>query len=108
MRSEPAFHAQAELLDELAADVRAGLGGPGPKTLPSRYLYDDLGSALFEAISFLPEYGLTRADERIVRAHASEITANLRPPTVVAELGSGSGRKTRWILEALARRRPTV
>ena len=95
-------------MDELAADVRSGLGGPGQKTLPSRYLYDDLGSALFEAISFLPEYGLTRADERIVRAHAREMAAMLPPPVVVAELGSGSGRKTRWILEALARLKPTV
>jgi L-histidine Nalpha-methyltransferase len=108
MRSEAVSHTQVEPVDELAADVRAGLGGPGQKTLPSRYLYDDLGSALFEAISFLPEYGLTRADERIVRAHAREMAAMLRPPVVVAELGSGSGRKTRWILEALARLRPTV
>ncbi|HMI30166.1 MAG TPA: L-histidine N(alpha)-methyltransferase [Candidatus Limnocylindrales bacterium] len=108
MRSASATNGHPELLDEFAADVRAGLGGPGQKTLPSRYLYDDLGSALFEAISFLPEYGLTRADERIVRAHAREMAAMLRPPVVVAELGSGSGRKTRWILEALARLKPTV
>ncbi|HEY2924273.1 MAG TPA: L-histidine N(alpha)-methyltransferase [Candidatus Eisenbacteria bacterium] len=106
MRSEPAFHAHSEFLEELAADVRAGLGGPGPKSLPSRYLYDDLGSALFEAIGFLPEYGLTRADERILRTHAVEIVAAIRPPVTVAELGSGSGRKTRWILDALASSRP--
>ena len=90
MRSEAVSHTQVEPVDELAADVRAGLGGPGQKTLPSRYLYDDLGSALFEAISFLPEYGLTRADERIVRAHAREMAAMLRPPVVVAELGRRS------------------
>ncbi|HXF59883.1 MAG TPA: L-histidine N(alpha)-methyltransferase, partial [Candidatus Saccharimonadales bacterium] len=71
-------------------------------------LYDDLGSALFEAITYLPEYGLTRADERILRTHADEIVAGFRGPCVVAELGSGSGRKTRWLLEALgARRRVT-
>jgi len=108
MRSEPAFHAQSELLDELAADVRAGLGGHGQKRLPSRYLYDDLGSALFEAIAFLPEYGVTRADERILRTHAGEIVAAMRPPVTVAELGSGSGRKTRWVLEAIASRRPVA
>src|SRR6185503_9507684 len=105
MRSEPAFHAHSELLDELAADVRAGLGGPGQKKLPSRYLYDDLGSALFDAIGFLPEYGLTRADERILRGYAGEIVAAMQTPVTVAELGSGSGKKTRWILEALALKR---
>src|SRR6266446_1462123 len=102
MRSEAVRTAHSTFLDVLAADVRAGLGSTGQKSLPSRYLYDDLGSALFEAIGFLPEYGLTRADERIVRTHAREIVAAMRGPVTVAELGSGSGRKTRWILEALA------
>ncbi|MFY9844183.1 MAG: L-histidine N(alpha)-methyltransferase [Terriglobales bacterium] len=86
---------------EFAADVRAGLARPGQKELPSKYLYDDVGSALFEVISHLPEYGLTRADERLLRRHASEIVARLDAPVAVAELGSGSGKKTRWILEAL-------
>src|SRR6267142_6838497 len=98
MRSEPALAAQPTFQEELIQDVRSGLLGPGPKRLPSRYLYDDLGSALFDAIGFLPEYGLTRADERIVRTHAREIAAAMRGPVTVAELGSGSGRKTRWIL----------
>src|SRR6266481_9206622 len=90
---------------EFAADVRAGLGRPGQKTLPSKYLYDDVGSALFEAISRLPEYGLTRADERILSHAAGEIAARAEGAALVAELGSGSGRKTRPVLEALARRR---
>ncbi len=92
---------------EFAADVRAGLGRAGQKELPSKYLYDDLGSALFEAISALPEYGLTRADERLLRRNASEIVARLAKPVAVAELGSGSGKKTRAILEALCRRQRT-
>src|SRR5271157_4970634 len=92
---------------EFAADVRAGLTGPGQKELPSKYLYDDVGSALFEVISHLPEYGLTRADERLLRRHACEIVDHLDSPVAVAELGSGSGRKTRWILEALSRRERT-
>ena len=49
-----------------ARDVRAGLMRTGQKTLPCRYFYDELGSSLFEAITQLPEYGLTRADERIL------------------------------------------
>jgi dimethylhistidine N-methyltransferase len=89
---------------EFASDVRAGLTCPGQKELPSKYLYDDVGSALFEVISHLPEYGLTRADERLLRRHASEIVERVDAPVAVAELGSGSGKKTRWILEALSRR----
>lgn len=89
---------------EFAADVRAGLTRPGQKELPSKYLYDDVGSALFEVICHLPEYGLTRADERLLRRHASDIVDRVGGPVAVAELGSGSGRKTRWLLEAFARR----
>jgi len=96
-----------DLTYEFAADVRAGLMRPGQKELPSKYLYDNVGSAIFEVISHLPEYGLTRADERLLRCHASEIVDRLRPPVAVAELGSGSGKKTRWLLEALGRRQRT-
>ncbi|MGA7908126.1 MAG: L-histidine N(alpha)-methyltransferase [Candidatus Sulfotelmatobacter sp.] len=92
---------------EFAADVRAGLTKLGQKELPSRYLYDDIGSALFEVISYLPEYGLTRADERLLRRHSRDIVERLATPIAVAELGSGSGKKTRWILEALCRRQRT-
>jgi len=87
---------------QFAADVRAGLTKRDQKELPSKYLYDDIGSALFEVISVLPEYGLTRADERLLRRHAYEIVERLPSELVAAELGSGSGKKTRWILEALA------
>ena len=92
---------------EFAADVRAGLTRPGQKELPSKYLYDDVGSALFEVISRLPQYGLTRADERLLRRHAHEIIDRVPGPVAVAELGSGSGRKTRWVLEALSRQQHT-
>lgn len=90
-----------------AADVRAGLTREGQKELPSKYLYDDVGSALFEVISALPEYGLTRADERLLRRYAYEMVERVPRPVMVAELGSGSGKKTRWILEALCRRQHT-
>src|SRR5271156_6781511 len=92
---------------QFAADVRSGLTRTGQKELPSKYLYDDVGSALFEVISHLPEYGLTRADERLLRRRAGEIVDRLDSPVAVAELGSGSGKKTRWILEALSRRERT-
>jgi dimethylhistidine N-methyltransferase len=89
-----------------ASEVRAGLCRPEQKTLPSKYLYDALGSTLFEAISLLPEYGLTRADERILSRNAREIVSHVPKPALVSELGSGSGRKTRWILSALCEREP--
>jgi dimethylhistidine N-methyltransferase len=85
---------------EFACDVRAGLAKP-QKELHSKYLYDPLGSSLFEAITYLPEYGLTRADERLLRLHAGEIAALLPARVAVIELGSGVGSKTRPILQAL-------
>src|SRR5690242_8979507 len=94
--------------EEFAADVRAGLTRIGQKELPSKYLYDDVGSALFEVITLLPEYPLTRAEQRILAEHADSIARQLPSPLAVVELGSGSGKKTRLILEALARRQPTT
>jgi L-histidine Nalpha-methyltransferase len=93
--------------NRLIAEIRDGLTRPGQKELPSKLLYDEVGSALFEAISVLPEYGLTRADVRLLRGNAPEIVSRLPLPVIVAELGTGSGKKTRWLLEALARRRPS-
>jgi dimethylhistidine N-methyltransferase len=94
-------------VSEFAADVRASLTKHGQRELPSKYLYDEVGSALFEAICVLPEYGLTRADARLLEKYAGEIVGRLPSPIHVAELGSGSGKKTRWILEALSRRQKT-
>ncbi len=91
---------------DFASDVREGLAKPGQKELLSKYLYDDVGSALFEVITLLPEYGLTRAGARLMRRYADEIVARIPDRVVVAELGSGSGKKTRWILESLSRRQP--
>ena len=97
----------ANLNYEFSCDVRTGLTRPGQKELPSKYLYDDVGSALFEVISRLPEYGLTRADERLLQRNASDIVDRVTGPVAVAELGSGSGKKTRWLLEALGRKQRT-
>ena len=95
-------------LREFAVAVSDGLGKVGQRELPSMYLYDELGTALFEAITLLPEYGLTRADLRLLRRYAGAIVEHISPPVEVIELGSGSGRKTRWILEALADREPVA
>jgi L-histidine Nalpha-methyltransferase len=92
---------------DFAADIRAGLTRSGQKELPSKYLYDTLGSKLFDVIVELPEYGLTRADERLLRANAHEIVRRIPGDVILCELGSGSGRKTRYVLEGLSRRRYT-
>ncbi len=92
----------------LAEAVRTGLCRQGQKELPCKFLYDQVGSALFEVICLLPEYGLTRAGERLLARHADDLVERLKLPVTVAELGSGSGRKTRRILEALSRRQRTI
>ena len=93
-----------EALAEFSSDVVVGLSQPGQKELPSKYLYDEVGSALFDVICVLPEYGLSRAGMRLLERNAADIVERVPGPVVVAELGSGSGQKTRWLLEALARR----
>jgi len=94
----------AQVLSEFASDVVIGLSQPGQKELPSKYLYDEVGSALFDVICVLPEYGLSRAGMRTLGRHAGDIVDRLPSPVIVAELGSGSGQKTRLLLEALARK----
>src|SRR6202167_1434895 len=89
---------------EFFSGVVVGLSHTGQKELPSKYLYDEVGSSLFDVICLLPEYGLSRAGMRMLKAYSGEIVNRVPAPVVVAELGSGSGQQTRWVLEALARR----
>src|SRR5580658_10150520 len=89
---------------EFSGDVVVGLSNPGQKELPSKYLYDEVGSALFDVICLLPEYGLSRAGMRLLQRDAHEIVSLLPTPVLVAELGSGSGQKTRLLLQALSKR----
>ena len=74
--------ASQECTREFASDVRADLSKP-QKELHSKYLYDELGSALFEAITRLPEYGLTSADERLLRTHGHDIADLMPEPAAV-------------------------
>ncbi len=82
------------------ADVIAGLTRQ-PKALPPKYFYDHRGSQLFEQITTLPEYYLTRTETAILQAHSGDI-ADLVGPCDLMELGSGSSTKTRYLLTALA------
>jgi dimethylhistidine N-methyltransferase len=79
-----------------------------PRQLPSKYLYDALGSTLFEAICRLPWYRITRAESALVTKHASEIAAQIPQPFLVAELGCGSGEKLALLLERSGAEPPQV
>ncbi len=91
-----------ERAPEWADDVRRGLTARS-RWLPTRLLYDERGSALFEAITRLPEYYLTRTEIGIFRAHAAAIAERVGRTASAIELGAGTGAKTRVILEALSR-----
>jgi dimethylhistidine N-methyltransferase len=91
----------------LPADVYAGLTAQ-PKTLPSKYFYDELGSHLFEALCHLPEYYLTRAETEILKRYANTIVNRLPGSLSLIELGSGSAIKTRYLIEALLARQPRL
>jgi L-histidine N-alpha-methyltransferase len=88
-----------ERLGMLRAEARRGLTAR-PKQLPPKWFYDERGSALFERITELPEYYLTRREREILLARAGEIALLTRPASLV-ELGSGSSEKTRILLDAL-------
>jgi L-histidine N-alpha-methyltransferase len=85
-----------------ADDVLAGLCAT-PKHLPSKYFYDEVGSALFDAITVLPEYYLTRAETEILVEYGWEIVRALGNPIEFVELGSGSAVKTRILIEEALR-----
>ncbi|HUA08190.1 MAG TPA: L-histidine N(alpha)-methyltransferase [Candidatus Acidoferrales bacterium] len=85
-----------------AQDVREGLTAT-PRRLSSKYFYDDAGSALFDAITYLPEYYLTTAETEILREWGWEIVRVLDEPVEFLELGSGSANKTRLLIEEALR-----
>jgi L-histidine N-alpha-methyltransferase len=92
-----------EQTETFADDVRAGLGA-AQKHLSPKYFYDALGSALFEAITQLPEYYLTRMETEILQCFAGEMLGALDGPVELVEFGSGSAQKTRILIgEALER-----
>lgn len=86
---------------DIRGDVLEGLARTR-KRLPSKYFYDAEGSRLFEAITRTPEYYLTRVELALMEARAGEIAGAVGPRAHVVEYGSGSGRKTRLLLDALA------
>ncbi len=85
--------------NHFAEDVKTGLTGT-PKSLMSKYLYDEEGSRLFEEICTLEEYYLTRAEREILQSQAANISAKFSESISLVELGSGNAEKTRLLIEA--------
>jgi len=93
-----AYTTEADRRQRLEDDVRRGLTAY-PKTLPSKYFYDATGSKLFEEITRVPEYYLTRTEAKLLETLAPELMLGLGPVDIV-ELGAGSSTKTRRFLDA--------
>lgn len=86
--------------ERMRDDVLRGLA-QDPKAFPSQYLYDERGARLFERICETEEYYLTRTEIGILERNLDEISERIGPRALVVEPGSGSGVKTRMLLEAL-------
>ncbi len=100
MFASAALPTPAPVNADFARAVADGLTRQRQKSLSASWFYDELGSALFEAITVLPEYGLTRADSRLLERSAGEIVRASGRPDLIVELGSGTGTKTRHLLAA--------
>ena len=85
-------------LNSLAEDVHSGLA-TRPRALPPKYFYDERGSKLFDQICQTDEYYLTRAESSLLKKHADEIVARVRP-TAIVEYGSGTSEKTELLIQA--------
>src|SRR5262245_22880713 len=98
-RSRPADVSQP-CTSRFRADVLRGLRAP-EKELPCKYFYDEAGSELFEQITELEEYYLTRTERAIMERHAAEMARLLGERCLLIEYGSGSSAKTRLLLDHL-------
>lgn len=85
---------------DIKTEVLSGLSRP-QKTLPAKYFYDERGSHLFEAITRLPEYYLTRTEVGLLKQHGGDIAERVGKGAVLMEYGSGASVKIRLLLEAL-------
>ena len=102
------LHVARPLADDgFAEEVRRGLS-ESQKSLPCRFLYDEIGSSLFEQICEVPEYYVTRAERSILQEHSEAIIEMLPNDTALVELGSGSAEKTQLLLEAFLAKQDEV
>lgn len=93
--------------EDFGRDVQIGLTAER-KWLPPRWFYDELGSSLFDAICFLPEYYVMRAEAELLTTHQREIVDAFGANVRLVELGSGAARKTRILLDPLTARSPAL
>ena len=94
-------HLDGQNPDDIHSELRTALTST-PRALPTKYLYDDRGSELFERICELPEYYQTRTEGKLLSACADQVVSMSRAEELV-ELGSGAATKTRALLDAMAR-----
>ena len=94
-------HVKSQTTKDIQSELRAGLTST-PRTLPTKYIYDDRGSELFERICELPEYYQTRTERKLLSACADQVVS-LTGAEELVELGSGAATKTRVLLDAMAR-----
>src|SRR5262245_41417693 len=107
MRARPAVPSRTSGNGDFYAAFALDVGyylAQEPRQLPSRYLYDELGSSLFDAICRLPWYSITRAELRLLGAHGREIFERASPVARIVELGGGNGEK----LVTIIRERPSM
>ena len=102
MSGAPAGRGEEPATSGFEASILAGLAA-GPPTIEAKWLYDARGSALFDAITRLPEYYPTRTELAILRDHGAEIAAGLPPGAVLFEPGAGTGGKAAILLAAMDR-----
>jgi dimethylhistidine N-methyltransferase len=97
----------AESVRDFGEDVRRDLR-LSPRQLQSKYLYDALGSALFEAICLLPWYRITRSEGRLLSRYGGEMVSGIPGPVSLVELGCGSGEKVSMIARELRKRQRPI
>lgn len=90
--------------DEFRNDITKGLRNPQQKSTPPKYLYDTLGSQLFERITEQPEYYPTRTEINILKNYSSELIKSISKDIVLIELGSGSSKKTRYLFHEILKK----
>jgi L-histidine N-alpha-methyltransferase len=96
----PNLDSADEARERLRREIHAGLRA-SPKTLPPKLFYDETGARLFEKITKLDEYYVTRTEHEIMHAHAAEMAERIGPNVVLIEPGSGEALKVRVLLDHL-------
>ncbi len=90
--------------NEFGNDILLGLTNVIQKSTPSKYLYDDIGSELFERITIQPEYYPTRTEIKILDSYSNEIVKYIQKEIVLIELGSGSSKKTKFLFNEILKK----